>query len=210
MLTQIYEITSPEEAQALSRIGIDHIGILVGEGAFPREIPIGRAREIMNAIEPPSKASVLTLAPDIASVRALVDALRPPILHIGSQLDEIGISDVRSLKTSFPGVAIMRSIPVSGRESLSLAKSWDGAADFLLLDTYRAEDRQFGALGITHDWALDRAIVEAVAIPVIIAGGLGPENVADAIRAIRPTGVDSKTRTDKSDGSHTKDLEKVR
>jgi phosphoribosylanthranilate isomerase len=49
-----------------------------------------------------------------------------------------------------------------------------------------------------------------VHIPVIIAGGLGPDNVQQAITTIRPAGVDSKTRTDKSDGSHTKDLEKVR
>jgi phosphoribosylanthranilate isomerase len=48
-----------------------------------------------------------------------------------------------------------------------------------------------------------------VRIPVIIAGGLGPDNVVDAIRAVHPAGVDSKTKTDKDDGSHTKDLQKV-
>ena len=47
-------------------------------------------------------------------------------------------------------------------------------------------------------------------IPVIIAGGLGPDNVVDAIRAVQPAGVDSKTKTDKDRGSHGKDLEKVR
>jgi len=57
---------------------------------------------------------------------------------------------------------------------------------------------------------LDRKIVESVHIPVIIAGGLGPDNVVQAITAVRPAGVDSKTRTDKNDGSHTKDLQKVR
>jgi phosphoribosylanthranilate isomerase len=57
---------------------------------------------------------------------------------------------------------------------------------------------------------LDRRIVASVRIPVIIAGGLGPENVADAIRMSRPAGVDSKTKTDKPDGSHIKDLAKVR
>ena len=44
---------------------------------------------------------------------------------------------------------------------------------------------------------------------MILAGGLGPDNVADAIRAVRPAGVDSKTKTDR-DGSHQKDLERVR
>jgi phosphoribosylanthranilate isomerase len=81
-------------------------------------------------------------------------------------------------------------------------------ADFLLLDTYDAGTRQFGALGRTHDWSLSRRIVDDVGIPVILAGGLGPENVAVAIAAVRPAGVDSKTRTDRPDGTG-KDLAKV-
>ena len=47
-------------------------------------------------------------------------------------------------------------------------------------------------------------------IPVIIAGGLGPDNVVDAIKIAGPAGVNSKTKTDKDDGSHTKDLQKVK
>jgi phosphoribosylanthranilate isomerase len=69
---------------------------------------------------------------------------------------------------------------------------------------------QIGALGVTHSWETDRKIIENVRIPVIIAGGLGPDNVSAAIKAVRPAGVDSKTKTDKDDGSHTKDLQKVR
>ena len=62
---------------------------------------------------------------------------------------------------------------------------------------------------MTHGWELDRRIIRSVRIPVIIAGGLGPENVQDAIRVACPAGVDSKTKTDKSGKSHTKDLQKV-
>jgi phosphoribosylanthranilate isomerase len=62
----------------------------------------------------------------------------------------------------------------------------------LLLDTHRSGDVQIGALGVTHSWELDREIVARVRIPVIIAGGLGPDNVAEAIRIVRPAGVDSK------------------
>ena len=85
----------------------------------------------------------------------------------------------------------------------------DGIADWLLLDSYESGDRQIGALGVTHSWELDRRIIENVRTPTIIAGGLGPENVHKAIRVAHPAGVDSKTKTDKSDGSHTKDLQKV-
>src|SRR5262249_30297407 len=87
---------------------------------------------------------------------------------------------------------------------------YDGIADMLLLDSHRPGDTQIGALGVTHNWKLDREIVESVRIPVIIAGGLGPDNVAPAISAVRPAGGDLKTKTDKDDDSHTKDLGKVK
>ena len=82
----------------------------------------------------------------------------------------------------------MRSIPVVDENSIDLARSYEGIADFLLLDSYRSGDRQVGALGVIHSWELDRRIVESVRTPVIIAGGLGPENVRDAIRAACPAG----------------------
>jgi phosphoribosylanthranilate isomerase len=103
---------------------------------------------------------------------------------------------------------IMRSVPVFGEESIAIAKSYHGIADFLLLDSHRPADRQIGALGVTHDWSISRRIVDLSSVPVILAGGLGPDNVADAIRKVGPAGVDSKTKTD-CDESHAKDLERV-
>jgi len=105
---------------------------------------------------------------------------------------------------------VMRSIPVFDDKSIAVARGYDGIADVLLLDSHRPGDVQIGALGVTHSWDIDRRIVESVGIPVIVAGGLGPDNVIDAITAVRPMGVDSKTKTDKDDGSHTKDLQKVK
>src|SRR6266853_2448782 len=115
----------------------------------------------------------------------------------------------RSSRETLPGILLMRSIPVIDEASIALARSYDGIADFLLLDSHQVFDRQIGALGITHDWAISRRIVELVRTPVILAGGLGPDNVADAIQAVRPAGVDSKTKTDRDD-SHQKDLDRVR
>src|SRR5215471_18839804 len=97
-----------------------------------------------------------------------------------------------------------------GDESIAIAESYDGIADMLLLNSHRPGDVQIGALGVTHGWEIDMKIVDSVSIPVIIAGGLGPDNVVEAIRMVRPAGVDSKTKTDKDDGSHTKDLRMVK
>jgi phosphoribosylanthranilate isomerase len=106
-------------------------------------------------------------------------------------------------------VALMRSIPVVDGGAIAIAVSYDGIADFLLLDSHEPGDKQIGALGRTHDWTISRRIVESVSVPVILAGGLGPENVAAAIHAVQPAGVDSKTRTDLADGS-VKDIDAVR
>jgi phosphoribosylanthranilate isomerase len=54
----------------------------------------------------------------------------------------------------------MRSVPVTGERSVVIARSYDQIADFLLLDSHRASDRQIGALGVTHDWRISRRIVE--------------------------------------------------
>jgi len=210
MLVQIYETSTPEEAIALGGLGVDHIGVLVGDGSFPREHPIDHARLILSAVPPSSKGLTLLLSSDVRLIEHAILELNPVILHLGASPDLLKPSTVRDLKKRYGHVNVMRSIPVVDDESIAIAKSYDGIADMLLLDSYRPRDSQIGALGITHSWELDRKIVESVRIPVIIAGGLGADNVIDAIRAVRPAGVDSKTKTDKEDGSHTKDLEKIR
>ena len=209
MIVQIYEISTPAEAHALGALGVDHIGVLVGEGSFPREQTIEQAREIFAAIPAGSKASALSLSHDVDLIVRLTAALLPDVLHLGAAPQHLSPAQLRTVKAEFPKVSLMRSIPVVDESSIALACSYDGIADWLLLDSYESGDRQVGALGVTHSWELDRRIIESVRIPTIIAGGLGPQNVQEAIRVARPAGVDSKTKTDKSDGSHTKDLQKV-
>jgi phosphoribosylanthranilate isomerase len=209
MLIQIYEITSPEEAAAISAMGVDHIGVLVGDGSFPREQSTARAYEIFAGIHSGARRCTLCLSRDVQQIALIVTALRPDILHLGAAPCGLLPFDLGTLKAAFPTLTIMRSIPVFDDSSIALAQTYDGVADVLLLDSYRSGDRQIGAIGVTHSWDLDRRIVQNVRIPVIIAGGLGPENVGAAIAASHPAGVDSKTCTDTVDGSHTKDLAKV-
>jgi phosphoribosylanthranilate isomerase len=65
MLTQIYEVSTPHEARSISAIGIDHIGVLVGDGEFPREQPLDAAARIAAAIAPPARFSALFLTADL-------------------------------------------------------------------------------------------------------------------------------------------------
>jgi phosphoribosylanthranilate isomerase len=210
MLVQIYEVSSPQEARALGELGVDHIGVLVGDGSFPREQSVDRARRIFSAVPPSSRTVALSLSADVTLIEQIVAELKPAILHLGAASELLTPAMVRQLKNRLGDVLVMRSIPVVDESSVAMARSYDGIADMLLLDSHRPGDVQIGALGVTHSWDIDRTIVESVGIPVIIAGGLGPDNVLHAITAVQPAGVDSKTKTDKDDGSHTKDLRKVK
>jgi phosphoribosylanthranilate isomerase len=209
MLVQIFEVQSPAEAAALARLGVDHIGVLVGDGAFPRELSAERAGAIFAAVPPPAKRVALSLSAELSAVVAVARETGADLLQVQADVDDFPPAKLAALKAALPATPVIRAVPVIDETSIAIARSYRGVADFLLLDSYDPANRQFGALGRTHDWALSRRIVDEVGIPSILAGGLGPDNVAAAIAAVRPAGVDSKSRTDAADG-RTKDLTKVR
>jgi phosphoribosylanthranilate isomerase len=209
MLVQIYEVQTPEEAVALARLRVDHIGVLVGDGAFPRELPAERARAVFAAAPARQRRVALSLSAQLDAVGRVIEQARSDIIHIGAAVELFSVADTRVLKAEFPHVRIMRSIPVVDDTSIEWARAYQGIADFLLLDSHDPGDRQIGALGRTHDWSISRRIVDEVSVPAILAGGLDADNVAAAIAAVHPAGVDSKTKSDRIDGTG-KDLEKVR
>jgi phosphoribosylanthranilate isomerase len=208
MLVQIYEVQTPEEARALAGLGVDHIGVLVGDGAFPRELSIAQTNAIFAATPAGKKRVALSLSADPEEMARVARETRPDIIQLQAALEEFSVEMTRAFRHRFPEIPIMRAIPVIDEASIEVARSYQGVADFLLLDSYDAGTRQFGALGRVHDWGLSRRIVDNVGIQVILAGGLGPDNVAEAIAAVQPAGVDSKTKTDRADGTG-KDLAKV-
>ncbi|MFH1636899.1 MAG: phosphoribosylanthranilate isomerase [Candidatus Woesearchaeota archaeon] len=207
MIIQIYEITDVETAKELVKLGVNYVGVLTGKGKYPREVSYDKAREIFDAINGKAKGVALSMSSDISEICELVREVNPDILHLGAATGDITAAKIREIKKKFPGLKIMRSIFVTGEESIETAKSYEDAADFLLLDTL--DKGMLGATGKTHDWKISKKIVEEVKIPVILAGGIGLDNAKEAINRVKPAGLDSKTKTDK-EGSHEKDLEKVR
>jgi phosphoribosylanthranilate isomerase len=209
MIVQIYEVRSAEGAAAMAACGVDHIGVLVGFGTFPREIAPAAARRIFAACPAGTKRVVLSLSAEAKEIDKIIAETEPDIIHIGAAPELLSPEAVAAIKARRPETRLMRSIPVVDNGSVAIARAYEGIADFLLLDSHDPGDRQVGALGRTHDWTISRRIVESVTAPVILAGGLGPDNVAAAIAAVGPAGVDSKTKTDCADGSG-KDLDAVR
>lgn len=209
MIVQIYEVAKPEEAKELEKLGVDHIGALVGKTDYPRGLSFEEARAVFNSLSGKAKKVVLSLHLDLDKIFEIIEKTNPDIIHIAALPKDISPEDVKTIKQKFPNIRVMRTIPVIDEKSIDLAKQYDGIADYLLLDSHKKGDWQVGATGETHNWDISKKIVESVKTPVILAGGLGPDNVREAIKKVKPFGVDSKTKTDKT-GTHQKDLEKVK
>jgi len=211
MKIQIYTMQTPEEAVAVARCGVDHLGVTPSARGLPGEVDTATAQAIFAALPAGAVKVALSVADDLEAIVAMVRAVRPDILHLCGLRGAVPPEAVQRLRRYLPGVQIMQAISVAGPEALDDARSYHAVADYLLLDTQAPDIGGIGASGATHDWAISRAIVAASPIPVILAGGLSPENVAAAIRAVQPWGVDSLTHTNRPlpEGGFRKDLDRV-
>jgi len=209
MIVQIYEITSPQEGIQIAKMGADHIGVFVGDGGGENEIRPFKARDIFLSLPEKVKGVALTNHSDTSEIISLAKECEPDILHLAGNFEEIFPDHISKIKEELPGIEIMRTIPVVGEESVVTSLMFDAVCDYLLLDTKNKTSGQVGVTGKTHNWDLDLKIVQSVSTKVIIAGGLGADNIQKAIQLIHPYGVDSKTKTDKI-GSNHKDPVKVK
>ncbi|MCP4117655.1 MAG: phosphoribosylanthranilate isomerase [Desulfobacteraceae bacterium] len=206
MIIQIYEIRTVEAARKIAALDIDHAGLWAASHPGDSALSFEQARAVLDQFPDRMRSVVLTLSRDMEEITALIQQVRPHILHLGSLPRYFSPDMTRHLKNEHPSIDLMRSIAVGDDADIALARSYDGIADYLLLDTYDKKTDSFGATGKIHDWNISKKIVESVRIPVILAGGLGPDNVMDAIRKVGPAGVDSKSGTD-IPGTHDKDME---
>ena len=212
MITQLYTMQSVAEALACADAGVDHLGITPPHGGLPGEVPIRLAAEIVRALGGRATPVVLTVWTDPVAIAELVDATRPAILQLCPPAHLTSPSKVEAVRALIPGVPVMQAVSVTGSESLAEARAYAEVVDYLILDTSDPNIGGVGASGATHDWQVSREIVRTVRVPVILAGGLSPENVAEAIRVVRPWGVDSLTHTNVAlpGGGFRKDLDRVR
>jgi phosphoribosylanthranilate isomerase len=114
--------------------------------------------------------------------------------------DHITSGTHRDLRQALPGISIVQVIHVTGPESVEEAVLAASHVDAILLDSgnQKLTVKELGGTGRTHDWTISRKIRESINVPLFLAGGLTPENVARAIDEVGPFGLDvcSGVRTD--------------
>ena len=105
-------------------------------------------------------------------------------------VDRVPAADLRALRDGLPGIRLVQVIHVTGPESVNEAREVACLVDALLLDSGNPAVKELGGTGRTHDWSLSRRIREEAGRPIFLAGGLCRENVAEAIAAVHPFGLD--------------------
>ena len=216
MIVQIYGTKTLEDAEALAALGVDYIGLDVADDPADRAL----MKQVVDLVRDRMTTVLLPVFCDFETGLRIVREIKPHVMHLCST-DMLSLDDLRAVKKELDGIKLLQAIPVGlpGRsdktDSLGLALEYQEVADIFILDTYAGDYSEGstevpGMIGITgkvHDWAVSRKIVEQYRKPVILAGGLNPDNVAAAIKTVQPWGVDSCTGTDICRGK--KDLAKV-
>jgi phosphoribosylanthranilate isomerase len=188
-------ITNPVDARVAADAGADAVGLVFAES--PRRVSVERAREIAAA-----------LPEGVLKVGVFVDAEPGEVLRIAR---EVGL-DYAQLHGDEPpealaeirdgGVGVMKALRVRNAETLAAVERYE--ADLFLLDAWSAEAR--GGTGARFDWELAKSLRGRDNI--VVSGGLGPENVREAIEYFQPYGVDASSSLEERPGK--KDDERVR
>lgn len=201
---QIAGISTLDDALACERAGADAIGFTIGLPSGPHNgLDEAGAAAIIRALPPFITPVLITYRVTAAEVVPMCREMGVSQVQLHAPADP---AELERMRAALPGLKLILAVNVTGPEALDLARERAARADALILDTYDPATGRHGATGKTHDWSLSARIVEAVDVPVILAGGLTPANVAAAIRRVRPWGVDVHTGVERPDGTTDHDL----
>jgi phosphoribosylanthranilate isomerase len=190
-------MASREEARLAISAGASAIGLVSAMPSGPGPIADSLIAEIAAVVPPPIATFLLTCRQDADSIIEQHAVCRTSTLQL---VDSMAPAELEKLRARLPGIRLVQVIHVGGEESIDEARMIAPFVDALLLDSgnQKLAVKELGGTGRVHDWRISRRIRDAVAVPLFLAGGLNAGNVAAAVAAVQPHGVDvcSGVRTD--------------
>jgi phosphoribosylanthranilate isomerase len=182
-------IGSVEEARLAVECGASAVGLVSEMPSGPGVIAEELIAEIAARVPPAVATFLLTCRQDAVSIVHQQRRCRTNTLQL---CDRVGVEVYAELRRKLPGVSLVQVVHVNGEESLAEALVAARHVDALLLDSGNQSlaVKELGGTGRTHDWRVSRRVVEASPVPVFLAGGLKPENVNEAVKFVRPFGLD--------------------
>jgi phosphoribosylanthranilate isomerase len=182
-------IASIGEARLAIDCGTDALGLVSEMPSGPGVISEAAIAEIASATPPPIATFLLTSRTDANAIIAQQRTCGVNTIQICDALDP---NAYPRLRAALPGVALVQVIHVRGPASVAEASAVAPSVDALLLDSGNPEAAvpELGGTGRVHNWEISREIVDSVATPVFLAGGLTSGNVGEAVARVSPFGVD--------------------
>jgi phosphoribosylanthranilate isomerase len=204
-LIQIAGVIDAAEAEMLQQCGIRYLG-------FPLRLPVHRedltkeeAAAIIKSLAPPGFGVLITYLDEASEIAAFCHTLGVRIVQLHGGIDR---DELKRLKTLDPNLIIIKSLVIGMHDDKTLdamVSELSPLVDAFITDTFDPKTGASGATGKTHDWRVSRRLVELADKPVILAGGLNPENVKRAILEVRPAGVDAHTGVEDSSGRKSRE-----
>ena len=193
---KICGITNKKDLQAAADFGADAVGFVVGVKSSPRNLQLSEARKLIKLVPLFVNSVVVTINENSKEIIEICRRLHPTSLQIHGKSIQ---SDLKSLKEEIPNLFLIGSVKATPFNAIKKAKDISKNVDAVLIDSYVKGKN--GGTGVVHNWDLSLRIKEDIApTPLILAGGLKPENVADAIRSVQPYAVDVSSGVEKKPG----------
>jgi len=205
-IIQIAGIIDQEEADMLVNAGVHQLGFPFGLSFHKEDITEKDVAKIIRSLKQSASAVLITY---LNEAEKILDICR----RIGTgkvQLHgNISLTEVIRLKALFPHISVIKSLIVRDHNLAELESSvsvFSTYVDAFITDTYDPITGACGATGKTHNWDISRKLVDISPRPIMLAGGLKPENVRRAIAHVQPAGVDAHTGVERPDGRKDADL----
>lgn len=210
MKVKICGITNLEDAMQAISFGADALGFQVGmQHKTEDEVSPEEAKAIVSSLPPFVSYVMVTHHQDakaIISLLELIQKITTVQLH-----KDIELREISTIREKVPSVRIIKAIHVDGSEApLQELHNYDSIAEALILDSVNLKEDRIGGTGMIHDWTLSKKMLDNSHLPVILAGGLTPDNIQYAIRSVGPYAVDVNSGVKISRTSRRKDPVKVR
>lgn len=194
---KICGFTDATDVKVACDLGVDMVGAIMIKGS-PRCLTVKQAEQIL-AAAPDNVAKVAVVKPrSLEELKSLDQLLKPDFLQIHLIFSPSEL--VRAHKKLGGGLILVVPVPPESKNHQAVVDSAVRAAevaDIVLLDT---KGPAGGGTGLTHDWSISRDVKDVVNKPMFLAGGLNPYNVAEAIRMVKPDGVDVATGVESKPG----------
>jgi phosphoribosylanthranilate isomerase len=191
---KICGITRKEDLDAAVAAGADAVGFVVGVASSPRNLSLVEAELLIRQV-PPFVKSVLVTAPKSLDELEMYEKLNPDAFQVHCENMYIAAS----VRLKLPNITLIGAVNAHSNDAVNTAVKMAQLADAVLIDSF--VNGKFGGTGVTHNWELSRQIKQAIhPKPLILAGGLNPENVADAVDIVEPYAVDVSSGVERQPG----------